>query len=189
MWGEESDVLHFALMGPLSDIHANEAQNSVFDKALLLYAPASIRQALTSITRVDALPFDPIRRCSTILVEQNKQAFLMMRGAPEVVFAATKKKMPAAALAWVKEQGRNGSRTLAVAYKEVSYGSCKTIEEKDESGFTLAGMIAFADPLKPSTKQAVEHANKLGVRVKIITGDSRGCWMGGVSGWNNYVSR
>lgn len=181
VWGEESDVLRFALMGPLSDIHANEAQNSVFDKALLLYAPANIRQAVAGVTRVDALPFDPIRRCSTILVEQDKQAFLMMRGAPEVVFAATKKKMPAAALAWMKEQGRNGSRTLAIAYKEVPYGVHKTIEEKDESGFIVAGMIAFADPLKPSTKKAVAHAAKLGVRVKIITGDSKE-----VAGWVGY---
>lgn len=181
VWGEESQVLHYALMGPLSDIHANEAQNSVFDKALLHYVPPALTQALQGITRVDALPFDPIRRCSTILVEQNEKAFLMMRGAPEVVFHASKKKMTIAAKAWVEEQGRNGSRTLAIAYKEIPYGSHKTIEEKDESGFTLAGMIAFADPLKPSTKQAVTHANKLGVRVKIITGDSKE-----VAGWVGY---
>lgn len=181
VWGEESAVLEYALMGPLSDMHANETQNSVFDKALLLYSSAGAQQSLKGIVRVDALPFDPIRRRSTILVDHDKKAFLVMRGAPEVVFSATKKKMPAPAIAWVKEQGRNGSRTLAVAYKEVPYGVHKTIEEKDESGFTMVGMIAFADPLKPSTKRAVEHAKKLGVTVKIITGDSRE-----VAGWVGY---
>ena len=181
IWGEETDVLHYALMGPLSDIHANEAQNSVFDKALLHYVSPTLTSTLKGIKRIDALPFDPIRRRSTILVEQDGKAFLMMRGAPEVVFAATKKKMTVAAKAWAEEQGRNGSRTLAIAYKEVIYGVHKTIEEKDESGFMMVGMIAFADPLKPSTKQAVLHANKLGVRVKIITGDSRE-----VAGWVGY---
>jgi Mg2+-importing ATPase len=43
---------------------------------------------------------------------------------------------------------------------------------------TPAGIISFADVLKPTTRTAVQHAERLGVRVKILTGDSKE-----VAGW------
>ncbi len=46
-------------------------------------------------------------------------------------------------------------------------------KEMTEIGFLLdAGAIAFSDPLKKSAYQAVQKAQKLGVAIKIVTGDS-----------------
>ena len=36
---------------------------------------------------------------------------------------------------------------------------------------TLAGLVAIADPLKPSSREAVEHLHRLGYQVAMLTGD------------------
>ena len=55
----------------------------------------------------------------------------------------------------------------------------KDIDEKkavytkeDESGLILKGYLAFLDPPKPSAKKAISVLNKLGVEVKVLTGDN-----------------
>lgn len=43
----------------------------------------------------------------------------------------------------------------------------------EEKNLTLVGLLSFVDPIKPSAKKAVEQAEKLGVKIKILTGDSQ----------------
>ncbi len=181
VWGDEEAVLRYSLMFPLSAGDANSAQNIGFDKALLAHAPDTIQKTLSSLRRIDELPFDPIRRKGTVLVEDKHTALLVMRGAPEAVFGACKGKVKKEIHDWVLETGRRGNRVLAIAYKEIEEGKLSEISEADEKGFTLAGIVAFSDPLKASTKDAIAHAEKLGVHIKIITGDSKE-----VAGWVGY---
>lgn len=181
VWGDEETVLRYAIMFPLSADGANSTQGSVFDKALLAYTSDTCKKTLSSLRRVDELPFDPIRRRATALVEDKETTLLVMRGAPEVIFAASRGKIKKEVHTWVEEAGRRGNRVLAIAYKEVAGGKMKEVSESDEKGFTFVGVIAFSDPLKPSTKDAIRDAEKLGVHIKIITGDSKE-----VAGWVGY---
>jgi Mg2+-importing ATPase len=181
VWGDEEAVLRYALMFPLSADGANSTQNSVFDKALLAHASDACKKTLSGLRRIDVLPFDPVRRRGTALVEHNKSTLLVMRGAPEMVFAACKGKVKKEVHDWVEEAGRRGNRVLAIAHKAAPERKLHEVSEADEKGFTFAGIVAFSDPLKPSTKKAILHAKKLGVHIKIITGDSKE-----VAGWVGY---
>ncbi len=178
IYGNPDAVLSHALMTPLSSPDANSAQNSVFDTAILTHDAGVLAGTLGTVSRVDELPFDPLRRRDSVLVAMaNGTRRLVMRGAPEKVYEASGVPVPAEAKAWMEAEGRKGCRVLAVATRDMD-AHITEVTEAIESGVTVLGLIAFSDPLKPSTKAAVATAKELGVQVKIITGDAKE-----VAGW------
>jgi len=64
-----------------------------------------------------------------------------------------------------------GFRVLGVATKEVSPQPEYPVEE--ESDMTFAGFLLFFDPPKPDAEKAIADLVKLGVSLKVITGDNR----------------
>jgi Mg2+-importing ATPase len=64
-----------------------------------------------------------------------------------------------------------GFRVLAVAYKNTDINR-EYYSRDDETGLTLKGYVAFLDPPKPSAKAAIQALKKLGVEVKVLTGDN-----------------
>ena len=106
-----------------------------------------------------------------MLVEVNGRTLLVSRGAPEALYAGAVHETDA--LAWAAGEGKKGRRVLAIAWKEVPAAHPREVGPDDEHGLTPVGIISFADPLKPTTRAAVQQAERLGVRVKIITGDSK----------------
>lgn len=65
-----------------------------------------------------------------------------------------------------------GYRVLGVAVRDVPRQASYTIQQ-DEREMTFAGFLLFFDPPKPDVRQTLESLTKLGVQVKIITGDNR----------------
>jgi len=181
VWGDERAVLTHALMAPRSQVGAGGTQNGVFDKALLAYAPADVAASLGRLERIDELPFDPVRKKESVFVTFEGKYLLVMRGAPEAVYAASGKKMPEDARIWSEEEGKKGCRVLAIGWKAMPKKGHECLCEEDEQRIRVLGMIAFADPLKSSSREALSDAKRLGVRVKIITGDSKE-----VAGWVGY---
>ena len=191
IYGKKSAILYYALMATVSDRDVRSVQNHVFDAALLAEDHGVERSKLAGITRIDEIPFDPIRCRESVLVSHAHRRYLVSRGAPERIFYDKHNEETKTALAWAKNEGEKGRRVLAVAFKEIHDTKKVTILESDEKGMTALGMVSFADPLKHSTKKAVLHAKKLGVNVKIITGDS--CevagWVGVEAGILNFPSK
>ncbi|KAJ7462014.1 hypothetical protein FB451DRAFT_1371056 [Mycena latifolia] len=67
----------------------------------------------------------------------------------------------------VEEYAIRGLRALAVAYEDVDGGDF----EAEGNGFELIGLLAIFDPPREDTKQTIDDALALGVKVKMITGD------------------
>ncbi|KAJ7265427.1 hypothetical protein B0H12DRAFT_197995 [Mycena haematopus] len=67
----------------------------------------------------------------------------------------------------VNELARRGLRALAVAYEEVD-GDDFTAPG---NGFALVGLLSIFDPPRADTKQTIDDALALGVKVKMVTGD------------------
>ncbi|KIM46643.1 hypothetical protein M413DRAFT_440248 [Hebeloma cylindrosporum] len=67
----------------------------------------------------------------------------------------------------VEEYAARGLRALAVAYEEVDGDDF----EAEGNGFELIGLLAIYDPPRDDTKQTIDDALALGVRVKMVTGD------------------
>jgi len=64
-----------------------------------------------------------------------------------------------------------GFRVLAVAYKDLA--EKKNVYSRDDEGsLILKGYVAFLDPPKPTAKQAIEVLKKLGITLKVLTGDN-----------------
>ena len=62
-----------------------------------------------------------------------------------------------------------GLRVLAVA--EGSAANGETAKKQHDYDFTLLGLVAFEDPLRPSVPAAVAQAREAGIAVSMITGD------------------
>ncbi|KAI9629468.1 hypothetical protein KEM48_012937 [Puccinia striiformis f. sp. tritici PST-130] len=67
----------------------------------------------------------------------------------------------------VEEFALRGLRALAVAYEDVPSGNA----EGPGSGFQLIGLLSIFDPPRDDTKQTIDDAVSLGLKVKMVTGD------------------
>ncbi len=145
-----------------------------FDLALFEKAPKSSLQTLKNFREISKIPFDPFRmRNSVLLEEKNRDRFLIVKGAPEIIlklstaFGELDREILRRE---IEKEGREGKRTLAIAFKKFS----KNIySEKDEKDLFFIGYFSFRDPLKKTAEDAIQIAKKLGVQIKIITGDSK----------------
>ncbi|KKT68041.1 MAG: Cation-transporting P-type ATPase, partial [Candidatus Uhrbacteria bacterium GW2011_GWF2_44_350] len=141
-----------------------------FDGAILDYLSEDLRSQIRTVERENEIPFDPIRRWNSVVVEEDGKKILIVRGAPEelIKLSLIKKTEIEKINNWVSLQGHQGNRVLAVAFRE----SKKESVRAEDGGLTFAGVVAFADPVKATAASAIAEANKLGVQVKILTGDS-----------------
>lgn len=164
---------------PETLLYANAAASSPekrtlepFDAALWDALPDTDRPQLTAFKRLDTLPFDPTLRVNAVLVERAGCREWILRGAPEAIMdrcADVSAEQRAAAMMWITKEGRTGRRTMAVAHRSNSLP--EGLNAADLSGLSWLGMVSFEDPIKATTLEAMERARKLGLRMKIITGD------------------
>jgi Mg2+-importing ATPase len=124
------------------------------------------------MVRKAEIPFDPERRRNTTIVERDGSRMLSVKGAPEDILNLCRV-TGAESESVLKEfhaMGTEGMRVLALAQREV--GVKDTYGPSDEEGAQFIGLVGFIDPLKPTAKDAITLAERLNVRVKIVTGDS-----------------
>ncbi|MBP9748687.1 HAD-IC family P-type ATPase, partial [Patescibacteria group bacterium] len=148
---------------------------SSFDLAIQAFGKG---QKIESITVLSRIPFDPLRRRETLVVKTENDTRLISKGAPEDVLrlCTTEQGKPlsdarrAEILSAFHDFGKRGMRVLALAKKSLAWQGSLAID--DEAALSFVGLVAFEDPLKESAKNAIQLAEKLHVRVKILTGDS-----------------
>ena len=148
-----------------------------FDYALYQRASEDVLRESKKFKIVSELPFDSYRMRSAFLVQSAKnEKFIIVKGAPESILkncsklggSFNKKEITED----VEKEGREGKRVLALAYKKVDREKSE-LKTQDEKGLTFLGYFVFEDPLKSTAKEAIELSEKLGIKIKIITGDSK----------------
>lgn len=165
VWGDSDQVLSQAHAA----INHTAYQQDPFDTALKeVFRKKPSLLAASSL--VAELPFDPERKRNSAVIKQKDTHMLIVRGAAEAVFPALSQKPPADVITWLEEEEKQGRRVIVVARKTgVQAGSYNT--KTEESGLQFTGAISFTDPLKKTAASAIKKAEKLGVAIKIITGD------------------
>ena len=152
-----------------------------FDAALYQRVSDDILRESKKFKIVSELPFDSYRMRSAFLVESVRprgypEKFLIVKGASESIIKNCSKFSGNLDKKEIKEevekQGKDGKRVLAIAYKKINKEK-ETIGVKDEKQLTFLGYFVFDDPIKTTAKEAMELSKKLGVKIKIITGDSK----------------
>lgn len=135
-------------------------------------------------TKVDEVPFDfDRRRMSVVVAEQNGGNVLICKGAvEEMLSCCTSAEHQGKILPLTNELleqlrkvtaelNADGLRVVAVAKK--NYPNPKdNYSVEDEKEMILVGYVAFLDPPKETTRPAIEALNRLGIDVKILTGDN-----------------
>ncbi len=146
-----------------------------FDVALWNALSVKEQTKLIRCTKIGETPFDPLRRRNSVVMQDGEKREMIVRGAPESVIDLSVNLTPEKKEAyrkWMAVQGADGRRVLAVAHKALAVQK-KTYGVRDENRLECLGLISFTDPIKATTQEAVDAARKLGVEVKIITGDSK----------------
>jgi Mg2+-importing ATPase len=139
---------------------------------------------VSKVEKIDEIPFDFIRKRLSVVVEENAERLLIVKGAPEEIFSCSKKYcLNDSSMGDFTEEIRNkilkiyeglsaeGFRVLAVATKKI-LDKKQTYTKDDENDLVLCGFICFLDPPKKSAVESVRRLEKLGVEMKIITGDN-----------------
>ncbi len=133
--------------------------------------------------KLDEVPYDFVRKRLSILVATGDRHFMVTKGALrnilEVCSSAEAANGQVVDIASVQEQiekhfqefSGKGFRTLGVAYRDL--GSESSINPDHENGMTFLGFLVLFDPPKSDIVETIGLLKRLGVSLKIITGDNR----------------
>jgi Mg2+-importing ATPase len=161
--GRINASLQAGLVGPL-------------DQALLGHGPAEGWEKLAEI------PFDFFRKRLSVVARQGSgDPLLICKGAFERVLEACDhiaadppeslgEQDRKTLIDQFEAESRDGWRVVGVAVKPLP-DRAGGFGISDEQGMTFVGYLRFSDPPKPDTKDVIEDLNRLGVRVKVISGD------------------
>jgi P-type Mg2+ transporter len=135
-------------------------------------------------SKVDEIPYDFIRKRLTVVVQDNASHTMVTKGALENVLAACSRikigdaehALDDAAQAKIQERfeawSAQGYRVLGVAIKSVG-AQAQSFSKNDETDMAFAGFLLFFDPPKEGVQDTIAALEKLGVKLKVITGDNK----------------
>jgi len=136
-------------------------------------------------SKVDEIPYDFIRKRLTVVAGRKDLSVAMItKGALENVLAICsrvqiedeEKALDDGMQAKIQERyeawSAQGYRVLGLAVKSVS-GQRHPYFTKDENDMAFAGFLLFFDPPKDGVQETIQSLAKLGVRLKVITGDNK----------------
>jgi len=182
--GEPSEkVLHY---GYLNSYHHTGLKN-LLDEAILDHEELEERlKANEKYRKIDEIPFDFVRRRMSVVIEDETGLnILICKGAlDEVMSQCSRMEINGEVVAMSPEYDAKsrqlvgvlngeGFRVIALAYKEMPGAKDEPVYSvKDESDLILLGFLAFLDPPKETTMEALKRLHALNVDVKILTGDN-----------------
>jgi Mg2+-importing ATPase len=188
---EDNEVMKWAY---LNSYHQTGLKN-LLDSAVLEHV--ELHKCLKegeAYKKVDEIPFDfQRRRMSVILEDNNHKHLLICKGAVEEVLdlcthafdpgeddalqiksdaiIPMDEKTREIILKTSRKLNEEGLRVLLVAIKQYDERPL-TYSVADESNMILTGFVGFLDPAKPSAKPSIEALHKLGISIKVLTGDN-----------------
>ena len=157
---------------------------NLLDVAIIDAAKMELDTETINYKKVDEIPFDFERRRMSVVVEDtNGKTQMITKGAIEEMLSisnyvdfkgevvALTEEVKQKVLEKVNELNEDGLRVIGVAQK-TNPSVVGEFSVSDESEMVLIGYLAFLDPPKETTKQALETLKKHGVGVKVLTGDN-----------------
>ncbi|HEY6950079.1 MAG TPA: HAD-IC family P-type ATPase, partial [Nitrososphaeraceae archaeon] len=138
----------------------------------------------SSYTKLGEVPYDFIRRRLSIFVSGNNSRIIVTKGALQNVVSICSNSEAASGEILdmsnvgiqiqdkYEELGKKGFRVLGISYKLMP-DSCNSISKNDEVNMTFAGFLVLFDPVKEDVTESINELKKLGVSLKLITGDNK----------------
>src|SRR5208283_3576437 len=166
---EDDEVLREGLL--CNDAVLSDGQvvgGNQLDRALW-ESPRAREVAAQGARRLAALPFDYERKLGTVLVERPEGREVIVKGAPEMVLSMCRDVGPEQR-ALLQGLFSEGSRVVAVARRPAE-GKTE-LTEQDEHDLQLSGFLTLVDRPKEDAAAAIAKLGRLGVEMKVITGDN-----------------
>jgi P-type Mg2+ transporter len=141
----------------------------------------------SSYTKLGEVPYDFIRKRLSIFVSGNNGDYsriIVTKGALQNVVSICSNAQAASGEILdmsnvgiqiqdkYEELGKRGFRVLGISYKLMP-DSCNSISKNDEVNMTFAGFLVLFDPVKEDVRESINELKKLGVSLKLITGDNK----------------
>jgi len=148
------------------------------DEAILDYRKLDLK----GYKKHDEIPYDFLRKRLSIAVKHADTYLMVTKGALsnilEICSSVETKEGRIVKIASMQDKiqeqftafSNQGFRTLGIAYKNMP--SKSLISKSDESDMTFLGFLTLFDPPKANIIDTVASLKKLGVSLKIITGDN-----------------
>ena len=155
---------------------------NIVDKAIIQYAKEH-QVDITDYKKIDEIPFDYMRKRSSIVVENKATYSVIAKGALEEIIKVCDmalidnqevpidKEIIDSTNKKAEELAKQGMQVIALAVKH-EYEGVNKFNVEDEKELTLIGLIAFLDPPKPSATVTIQKLKEYGVNIKILTGDN-----------------
>ena len=139
---------------------------------------------LAAYENLREISFNSDRKRMSVIVKSDNSSILLCKGAPEVLLSLgsqvyengkpcnlTPERLAALENA-CEEFANQGLRTLCFADKEVT-GDEQQNEDQLEADLRIIGIVGIADPPRPEVPEAIAAAKNAGIRIMMITGDSK----------------
>ena len=133
-----------------------------------------------AVQKLAEIPFDFVRRRVSVVVREAQGVRLVTKGAFEPLLAICSSLPGGTALDGARraelerrfdEWGARGIRVLGIASRDLPERA--SYSRDDERDLTFEGFVTFSDRPKPGVAGTLADLARLGVSVKIITGDNR----------------
>ena len=166
--------------------------NAAFETGIENPLDAAVKEAgeaaglsTSGYAKIDEIPYDFVRRRLTIVVAPDgvEQHLMVTKGAfAEVLATCTAVDIGGTALpmdttrraaleATFQAKSAEGLRVLALATR--SFTPKADYDRDDEADMTFRGFLVFLDPPKPDAAKAIADLARLGIAIKVISGDNR----------------
>jgi len=153
----EQDIIFAAALS------SKRESNDPIDTAIFSrYDRITLLPDTASLETLDFVPFDPVAKFSKASIrDPSGTTFEVAKGAPQAITALTRNNgdLSSTLDGWVNGFAEKGFRALGVA-------------RTDHSGtWQYLGLIGLFDPPREDSASTITEAKKLGVNVKMVTGD------------------
>jgi Mg2+-importing ATPase len=156
-----------------SAVHHHKVLGNAIDVALWNHAHQIKLSLPDNFQKIVEEPFDYERQTTYAVVKEGDRKQFVAKGSPEAILkaCAISESDAAVAVKLFKDFGQKGQRVIALASKEL-HDTRHTYSWSDMTDLTFKGFISLVDVPKKSVKVSLQKLKRLGVDVKIITGDS-----------------
>ncbi len=158
------------------------------EKALIISAKNNFldkKELTEKEPKVKEFAFSSERKMMSVVRKSDRKFISYVKGAPETIIkrcgyelinqrkVKLDEKAKQKLIKVYEEMAKNGLRVLGFAYKEIPGFDKQISQEKAEQDLVFVGLQGMIDPPRKEVKDAIEMTKQAGIKVIMITGDSK----------------
>lgn len=147
------------------------------DQAILNFGQADI----SGFRKLDEVPYDFIRKRLSIMVSRDKEHLVITKGALINILEVCRysrvldqvvdiSEVRDEILHRFEDLSSQGLRVLGLSYRQTEASTCLSSDERD---MIFLGFLVFLDPPKSGISETISSLERLGIGLKLVTGDNR----------------